>query len=187
MLKHQKVMVPACNFCLAAAQHHLRLLAAAYHDRTPCCAAQVLHQILLLLCICHQEHCLKAIFVLCKLQNPIVTAVWSVCLVQVITPAVMFTAECHPYCKKLNLPELILVGAFFIYMTLCCTLSPGWYDANDIFGFYSLPLSFSYKMELICLACILGYTFSLLGARRLFVWYETRRILGAPHSSALTS
>lgn len=95
---------------------------------------------------------------------------------QVIVPAVMFTAECHPYCKKLNMPELILVGAFLVYMTLSCTLSPGWYDANDIFKFYSLPLHFSVKLELVCLACTLMYVFSLLGARRLFAWYEKQRI-----------
>lgn len=124
---------------------------------------------------------------LCVLQNPVVTIVWSICLTQVITPAVMFTAECHPYCKKVNMPELVLVSAFLVYMTLCSTLSPGWYDANNIFGFYSLPISFSVRMELISLGCILGYVLTLLSARRVLVWYGERRVVSYAHSSALTT
>ena len=112
------------------------------------------------------------------LQNANVTTIWCICLVQVVAPAVMFTAECYPYCKKANKPELMLVGALVLYTTLCCTLSPGWYDANDIFLFYSLPFSFSVKLELISLACVLGYLSVLMTARHVLSRYEERRIGG---------
>lgn len=121
------------------------------------------------------------------LQNSVVTSIWCLCLVQVVTPAVMFTAECYPYCKKVNKPELMLVGALLVYMTLCCTLSPGWYDAIDIFRFFSLPFSFSVRLEVICLACVLGYLFVLIIARRMLARYEERRIVCGGRLQAPTS
>lgn len=120
------------------------------------------------------------------MQNPVITVVWSLCLVQVIVPAVMFPFECHPYCKKANIPEMIVVYALLIYMSLCCLLSPGFYDANNIFGFYSLPFSFTYKLELICLVCTVGYVSVLIKARRLVSKYEERRVHVAPRTSSLT-
>jgi len=116
----------------------------------------------------------------CVLQNPVITVAWSLCLTQVVVPAVMFPWECYPYCKKVNTSGVILVAAFLIYTTLCCTLGPGFYDANDIFKFYSLPLSFNYKLEILCLACSVGYVFVLVKARRLIAWYGERRIFSAP-------
>lgn len=98
----------------------------------------------------------------------------------------MFTAECHPYCKRANKPELVLVGALLIYVTLCCVLSPGFYDANDIFKFYSLPFSFTFQLELVCLVCAVGYVLMLLGTRQVLAWYEKRRVVHAPYGSAVT-
>ena len=83
------------------------------------------------------------------------------------------------------MPELVLVGAFLVYMTLCSTFSPGWYDALDIFTFYSLPFSFTFKVELISLGCIVGYISTLLIARRIFARYEEQQILQAPCSSSV--
>lgn len=94
----------------------------------------------------------------------------------------MFPFECFPYCKKANVPELILIGALLVYMTLSCVLSPGWYDANDIFKFFSLPFSFTFKMELICLVCVMGWLWLLAYVRRVIAWREGRCIVGTTHS-----
>lgn len=80
------------------------------------------------------------------------------------------------------MPELILVGALLIYMTLNCVLSPGWYDANNIFKFFSLPFSFTFKMELICLICVMGWLWLLAYARRVMAWRNGRRIVGTTNS-----
>lgn len=79
---------------------------------------------------------------------------------------------------------MILVGALVIYTTMCCTLSPGWYDAKNIFQFFSLPFSFSFRLELICLACVLGYVLLLVLARQVNAWHGQRRIVPAPSSKA---
>ncbi|DBB14077.1 TPA: hypothetical protein ACH3X3_001037 [Trebouxia sp. C0006] len=117
-------------------------------------------------------------------QNPVITVVWCICLVQIIVPAIMFPFECYPYCKKANKAEMVLVGALLVYMSLCCLLGPGFYDANNIFGFYSLPFSFAYKMEIVCLSFSVGYVMVLVKARQLLAWYEARRIVSFPHSSS---
>ncbi len=122
--------------------------------------------------------------VLVLLQNPVITVVWCICLVQIIVPAIMFPFECFPYCKKANKAEMVLIGALLVYMSLCCLLGPGFYDANDIFGFYSLPFSFAYKLEVLCLTFSVGYVMVLVKARQLLACYETRRIVSFPHSSS---
>ena len=122
--------------------------------------------------------------ILVLLQNPVITVVWCICLVQIIVPAIMFPFECYPYCKKANKAEMVLVGALLVYMSLCCLLGPGFYDANNIFGFYSLPFSFAYKMEIVCLSFSVGYVMVLVKARQLLAWYEARRIVSFPHSSS---
>ncbi|DBA99058.1 TPA: hypothetical protein ACH3X1_014197 [Trebouxia sp. C0004] len=116
-------------------------------------------------------------------QNPVITVVWCICLVQIIVPAIMFPFECYPYCKKANKAEMVLVGALLVYMSLCCLLGPGFYDADDIFGFYSLPFSFAYKLGVLCLVLSVGYVVVLVKARQLLAWYEARRIVSFPHSS----
>ncbi|KAA6428240.1 MAG: hypothetical protein FRX49_01836 [Trebouxia sp. A1-2] len=116
-------------------------------------------------------------------QNPVITVAWCICLVQIIVPAVMFLFECYPYCKKANKAEMVLVGALLVYMTLCCSLGPGFYDAINIFGFYGLPFSFASKLEVLCLVFSVGYVVVLVKARQLFAWYEARRIVSFPHSS----
>lgn len=121
--------------------------------------------------------------ILVLLQNPVITIVWCICLVQIIVPAIMFPFECYPYCKKANKAELALIGALLVYMSLCCLLGPGFYDANDIFGFYSLPFSFTYKLEVLCLVFSVGYVIVLVKARQLLAWYEARRIVSFPHGS----
>ncbi len=117
------------------------------------------------------------------LQNPVITVVWCISLVQIIVPAIMFPFECYPYCKKVNKAEMVLVGALLVYMSLCCLLGPGFYDANDIFGFYGLPFSFAYKLEVLCLVFSVGYVMVLVKARQLLACYEARRIVSFPHSS----
>lgn len=121
--------------------------------------------------------------ILVLLQNPVITIVWCICLVQIIVPAIMFPFECYPYCKKANKAELALIGALLVYMSLCCLLGPGFYDANDIFGFYSLPFSFTYKLEVLCLVFSVGYVIVLVKARQLLAWYEARRIVSFPHGN----
>ena len=99
------------------------------------------------------------------LQNPVITVVWVVCLVQIVVPAVMFFVECYPYCKKANKAEMVLVGALLVYINLCCLLGPDFYDAHGIFEFYHLPFSFSWKLEVLCLACSVGYVLVLVLVR----------------------
>ena len=127
--------------------------------------------------------------ILVLLQNPVITVVWWIWLVQLsvaakMLPAIMFPFECYPYCKKANKAEMILVSALLVYMSLCCLLGPGFYDANNIFGFYNLPFSFAYKMEILCLSFSVGYVMVLVKARQLLAWYEARRIVSFPHSSS---
>lgn len=117
------------------------------------------------------------------LQNPVITVAWTLCLVQVVLPVILFPFECYPFCSKFSKPQLVLAIVLTIYMTLCCTLGPGFYDFRDIFGFYSLPHSFTYKIELVCLGCCLGYVLVLIGAKRLIARYEGRRIYSTSHHS----
>ena len=126
---------------------------------------------------------LQLTLILVLLQNPVITVVWCICLVQIIVPAIMFPFECYPYCKKANKAEMVLVGALLVYMSLCCLLGPGFYDANDIFGFYGLPFSFTYKLEVLCLVFSVGYVVVLVKARQLLARYEARRIVSFPHSN----
>ncbi len=95
----------------------------------------------------------------------------------------MFSFECYPYCKKANKAEMVLVGALLVYTNLCCLLGPGFYDANNIFGFYSLPFGFAYKLEVLCLVFSAGYVVLLVKAKQVLAWYEARRIVNFPHSS----
>ena len=37
------------------------------------------------------------LYIVCVLQNPVITVVWVVCLVQLVVPAVMFRVECYLY------------------------------------------------------------------------------------------
>lgn len=109
--------------------------------------------------------CMWLTSISCVVQNPVITLVWVVCLVQLVVPAVMFCVECYPYCKKANKAEMVLVGALLIYINLCCLLGPDFYDAHSIFEFYHLPFNFSWKLEVICLACSIGYVAVLVLVR----------------------
>ncbi len=115
------------------------------------------------------------------LQNPVVTIVWCLWLVQTIMAALFFPIECAPYCQKQNTPELVLILAYLGFMTLCCTLGPGFYDANDVFKFYSLPWAFRYKLEVACFAGALVYLLLRIYVRKLVLWLERNRVHDSPH------
>ena len=95
--------------------------------------------------------------------------------------ALFFPMECAPYCLKINKPEQAMFILYLIFLALCCTVGPQFFDAPHIFKFYSLPWSFRYKLGITCFAGVAAYYMLRIYVRKLVLWLEANKVHGDPH------
>lgn len=110
----------------------------------------------------------------CWLQNPVLSTVWSVSLVQILTPAYSFTVDVGAFCERISRPEILLNAVYLTFSFLCCFVGPSWFDATNLFKFYHFRFSYSYKLDLVGWGFIVLFVVVLQITRRLWDKYELR-------------
>ena len=110
----------------------------------------------------------------CWLQNPVLSTVWSLSLVQILTPAYSFTVDVRAFCQSISRPEISLNAAYLIFSFLCVFVGPSWFDATNLFKFYHFRFLYSYKLDLVGWGFIVLFVAVLQITRRLWDKYEQR-------------
>ncbi len=117
---------------------------------------------------CNSQHACRC------LQNPVLSAAWTVSLVQILTPAYSFSVDVGAFCQKVSRPEVLLNATYLIFSFLCDFVGPSWFDAANLFKFYHFQFSYSYKADLVGWCFFLLFLTVLPLTRKLWDRYEQR-------------
>lgn len=119
--------------------------------------------------------------ILCDLQNPVLTTVWALVLCQIILPLLSFGVDTNSFVSKFSKAEVILATAYATFGLVCAFVGPAWFDVTDLYNFYHLDFSFTWKLDLVGWAFFVIYFGVLTVTRRLWDVYEVRMSRVTPY------
>lgn len=106
----------------------------------------------------------------CMLQSPLITTMWMGTINCTLLPTVTFVVDTYGVCQKYSGAEIAQFLLYSIFCIISTVLGPAWFDALDVFHFFSWPLSYGWQLTLLTYALMVLYMGTVHSAN--FWWYK---------------